>query len=369
MEIEVTQEKLSKALNLVSRIAVGAKATLPILANVLIRVNNGKMSLITTNLDMAIIDFVPVIDAKDGSITVPARLLTEFVQNLPSKEKISLKVDNNKIKISAGKYSSIINGAASEDFPELPEMDDKKSVIYKMPTDEFKSGLEQIVIAASGDTTRPALTGIYFNTYENDLYIAATDGYRLAERKFIDSVESEVKAIVPKASLQEVLRSIPEQEEEVEFLFDDSQVRFRMGETEIISKLIDGPFPDYRRLIPNDNNIKLVLDRDEFVRIVKMAGLFARESNRVICCETDSEKKVLTVSSISNEIGENKSEISTEVKINGNVKVDSRYLLEALNVCEEEQVKFEFGDNGVPPILIMNAKSKNYRHIVMPLDM
>ncbi|MBQ3326055.1 DNA polymerase III subunit beta [Candidatus Saccharibacteria bacterium] len=369
MEIEVTQEKLSKALNLVSRIAVGAKSTLPILANVLIRVEKNKVSLITTNLDMAIIDFVPVISAKDGVITVPARLLSEFVQNLPSKEKITITQDGSKVKISAGKYSSVINGIAADDFPELPEIDTKSSVTYQMPTDEFKSGLEQIIIAASGDTTRPALTGIYFNTYENDLYIAATDGYRLAERKYITGVESEVKAIVPKASLQEVLRSIPEVSEEVEFMFDDSQVRFRIGETEIISKLIDGPFPDYKRLIPDDNNIKLVLDREELIRIVKMAGLFARESNRVIVCETDSDKGIFSVSSISNEIGENKSEINTDIKISGNVKVDSRYLLEALSVCDEEQVKFEFGDNGVPPILIMNADSKNYRHIVMPLDM
>ena len=368
MEIEVAQEKLSRALNLVSRVAVGAKSTLPILTNVLIKVESGKVSLITTNLDMAIIDFVPVISAKDGAITVPARLLTEFVQNLPTKEKIKISVDGNKVKIESGKYSSTINGVAPDDFPELPEIDDKKTVVYQMPTAEFKAGLEQVIIAASGDTTRPALTGVYFNTSDGDLYVAATDGYRLAEKQFIKGVESDIKVIVPKSSLQEVLRSIPENIDDVEFLFDDSQVRFRMGEIEIISKLIDGTFPDYRRLIPSDNNVKLVLDREELIRIVKMAGLFARESNRVIVCETNKEEGVLSVSSIANEVGENKSDISTEVKLDGNVKVDSRYLLEALNVCEEDQVKFEFGDNGVPPILIMNAKNKGYRHIVMPLD-
>ncbi|MBR3233564.1 DNA polymerase III subunit beta, partial [Candidatus Saccharibacteria bacterium] len=368
MELEVSQEKLAKALNLVSRVAVGAKSTLPILTNVLIKANKGKVSLTTTNLDMAIIDYIPVISAEDGAITVPARLLAEFAQNLPHKEKIKIKSDNNKVKITAGKYSSVINGIAPDDFPELPEIDEEKSVTYKMPVDEFKAGLEQIVIAASGDTTRPALTGVYFNTDDGNLYIAATDGYRLAEKLFIKGVESEVKAIVPKATLQEVLRSISDDVEEVECIFDDSQVRFRMGEVEIISKLIDGTFPDYRRLIPDDNNVKLVLDREELIRIVKMAGLFARESNRVIVCESSKDNGVLYVYSISNEVGENKSEINTEVKLDGKVKVDSRYLLEALSVCDEDKVKFEFGDNGVPPILIMNAKNKDYRHIVMPLN-
>ncbi len=368
MEIEVTQEKLSKALSLVSRIAVGAKSTLPILANVLIKVEGGKVSLTTTNLDMAIIDYLPVISAKDGAITVPARLLTEFVQNLPSKENVRISVNNNKVRIESGKYFSIINGVAPDDFPELPEIDDKKSVIYQMASMDFKAGLEQVISSASGDTTRPALTGVYFNTFEGSLYIAATDGYRLAEKQFIKGVESEIKVIVPKSSLQEVLRSIPDYIDGLEFLFDDSQVRFRMGEIEIISKIIDGTFPDYRRLIPTDNNIKLVLNRAEFIRIVKMASLFARESNRVIVCETNKENNTLSISSIANEVGENKSDISTKVEVDGVVKVDSRYLIEALSVCEEDEIKFEFNENGVSPILVMNAKNKNYRHIVMPLD-
>ena len=236
-----------------------------------------------------------------------------------------------------------------------------------MGVDEFKVGLSEVVVAASGDTTRPALTGVYFNTAEEALYIAATDGYRLAERMFIDKVKSDVSAIVPTASLQEVLRSIPEEVSEIGILFDDNQVRFRVGELEITSKLIDGTFPDYRQLIPKDNEIKIAVDRDELNRIVKMAALFARESNRAITCETDAEKGTFAVSSISNEVGENRSEIETEVKKSGKVKLDSRFLMDALNVLEEEKVKMEFA-LGSAPVLITNAKDKKYRHIIMPLN-
>ena len=367
MEIEVSQEKLARALNVVSRVAVGAKSTLPILSNVLIRVDDSKVSFITTNLDMAVVDYVPVISAKDGTITVPARLLAEFVQNLPRGEKIKLMVDGTKVKTSAGKYSSVINGVAADDFPELPEIDEKKAVIYRMGVDEFKVGLSEVVIAASGDTTRPALTGVYFNTDNNTLYVAATDGYRLAEREFISKVQSEVKAIVPTASLQEVLRSIPEDAEEIEILFDEAQVRFRMGELEITSKLIDGTFPDYRQLIPKNNEVKISVDRDELNRIVKIAALFARESNRAITCEADAEKGTFAVSSISNEVGENQSVLETKVDKSGKVKLDSRFLMDALNVLEEERVKMEFS-LGSTPVLLMNENDKKYRHIIMPLN-
>lgn len=367
MEIEVTQEKLSKALSAVSRVAAGSRSTLPILANVLIRAEKNKVCLIATNLDMAIVEYVPVISAKDGVITVPARLITEFVSNLPKGEKIKLKADGVKLKITSGKYTSTINGASADDFPELPEIDEEQAVKYKIGVDEFKVGMSEIVVAASNDTTRPALTGVYFNTDNNILYIAASDGYRLAERKFISDVSSEVKVIVPTASLQEVLRSLSDDMEEIELVFDELQARFRMGEIEITSKLIDGTYPDYRRLIPEETDIEIVLDRAELTRITKMAAVFSREANQTIICEVDSDKGIFSVSSILNEAGENRSEIEVKADKSGKVKVDSRYLMSALNSLEEDKLRFGMSVK-MAPVLIRNEKSNDYRHIVMPLN-
>jgi len=367
MEIEVTQEKLARALNVVSRVAMGAKSTLPILSNVLIKAVGKKVSLTTTNLDMVVVDFIPVISASDGVITVPARLLAEFVSNLPHGEKVKIKVDGTKVKISAGKYSSVINGAAANDFPELPEVDKDKTVVYKMGVDEFKTGISEVIIATSGDTTRPALTGVYFNTAENNLYVAATDGYRLAERTFIENVKSEVMAIVPTATLQEVMRSISDDVEEIEMVFEENQVKFRMKEIEITSMLIDGSFPDYRQLIPSSTEIEVVLDRSELLRITKMAAIFSRESSRAISCEADASKGIFSVASISNEVGENISEIETKITDSGIVKLDSRFLMDALNVLEEDKIRFGFSAN-VTPAVLRNEKSKKYVHIIMPLE-
>ena len=365
MKIKVTQEKLSKALNNVSRIAIG-RVTLPILNNVLIRVDNKKVSLVTTNLDMAIMDFLPVSSSEDGVVTVPAKLLAEFVSNLPKGETIEISSKDTKVDIKAGKYSSTINGTLADDFPELPEIEEKKAVVYKIGIDEFKASVGQVIIASSNDLTRPALTGVYFNTYDGKLAIAATDGYRLAEKVIIDKVESEVKAIVPSSSLQEVLRSISDDVEEVEISFNEDLVRFRLGEVEIISKLIDASYPDYQKLIPKDNEVKVTLDREELIRVTKLAALFARSAGGSIICETKTPDTFL-VKSVANEFGENDSEIKTVVEKDGRVNFNSRFLIDALNSLESKEIEFEFS-NRVSPTLLRNTKDKKYTHIVMPLN-
>ena len=365
MKIKVTQEKLSKALNNVSRIAIG-KVTLPILNNVLIRVDNKKVSLVTTNLDMAIVDFLPVSSSEDGVVTVPAKLLAEFVSNLPKGEIIEVTSNDTKVTISAGKYSSTINGTLADDFPELPEIDEKESVTYKLSVDEFKSSMSQVIIASSNDMTRPALTGVYFCTLDHTLAIAATDGYRLTEKKLIDKVESEVKAVVPNSSLQEVLRSITDDAEEVEISFSNDLVRFRLGEIEVISKLIDASFPDYRRLIPKESKITVSLDREELSRVTKLAALFSRSVGGSIICET-SAPDVFAVKSIANEFGENSSQIETSVNQSGKVNLNSRFLIDALNALDEKTITFSFSDH-LAPIVLKNAKDNKYTHIIMPLN-
>ena len=365
MKIKCTQEKLAKALNNVSRIAIG-KATLPILKNVLIRVDDKKVSLIATNLDMAIIDYLPVSDSENGVITVPAKLLADFVSNLPKGETIEINSNDTKITISAGKYSSTINGTLADDFPELPEINEKKSTNFKINTDDFKVSMSQVIIASSNDLTRPALTGVYFNTNDNILAVAATDGYRLAEKKLLLKAEKEVKAVVPNSSVQEVLRSITDDAEEVEISFSEDLVRFRLGEVEIISKLIDAVYPDYKKLIPEKNDINLSLDREELLRVARLAALFSRSVGGQIICESKLPN-IFSVKSIANEFGENDSEIETEVSTEGKVNLNSRFLIDALNALEEPEIEFNFSSR-ISPIVLKNKKSDKYTHIIMPLN-
>ena len=365
MKIKVTQEKLCRALTYVSRIAVN-KSTLPILNNILIRVDDKKVSLITTNLDMAIIDYLPVSESENGVITVPARLITDFVSNLPKGENIEINSKDTKITIKAGKFSSIINGTLADDFPELPEIDQKKAVVFKISAEEFKNSISQVIIASSNDLTRPALTGLYFDTNGNSLFVVSTDGYRLAKKEMIKKVESEVKAIVPTSTLHEVLRMINDDTEEIEMSFNEDLVQFCLGETKIVSKLIDASYPDYTALIPKNNDTKIALDRDELIRTIKLAALFARSVDGSIVCEAKAPDS-FSVKSIANEFGENDSNLQTTINKDSKTRLNSRFFIDALNSIYTKEIVMEFSSS-VKPIVVYGKNDETYIHIIMPLN-
>ena len=365
MQVEVLQDRLAKALSVVSRVAASTKAGLPILSNVLLRADDKQLTLTATNMELATVEYVNAKCTKNGTITVPAKLLAEFVVNLP-QETVKLTAKGDKLTISAGQYKSTINGILADDFPELPKIDEKEAVSFKINVDIFKEAVNQVIIAASNDTTRPALTGVFFNTYEGALYIAATDGYRLADRKFVDKVKSEIAAIVPRDALQEVLRSIADNMDDIEVLITDSQIVFRMGEIEITSKLIDASFPDYRQLIPKDITSELELDKAELIRMTKVAALFARDSGGSITCEAKKDEGTFSVSAVASELGENSSSMKTDVLEDGKVALNSRYVLDALNATTEGKVIFGLSGK-LAPVVIKNQKSNDYTHIIMPL--
>lgn len=365
MKVEVLQDRLAKALSIVSRVAASTKAGLPILSNVLLRADDKQLVLTATNLELATVVYVNAKASKTGTITVPAKLLSNFVSNLP-KETINLSTDGEKLTIEAGGYKSLMNGIAADDFPELPSIDEKKAVTFKIPVDIFKESVNQVIIASSNDMTRPALTGVYLNTFEGTLYIAATDGYRLADKKFVENVKSEIKAIIPATAFREVLSSLSDDMEDIEVSIVDTLIRFRMGEVEIVSKLIDASFPDYRQLIPKKNNLSVELDKAELVRMTKVAALFAQESSGSIVCEAKKDDGTFSVSAVASEVGENSSAMKANISDDAKVTLNSRYLLDALNATTEDKVCIEISGK-ISPVVVKNVKTDDYTHIIMPL--
>lgn len=364
MELTLKQENISHALITVGRVA-SSKAGLPILGNILLRTDDNRLLVAATNLEMATTQYIGAKVIKPGAITVPARLISEFMSNLP-KENVDLKVVGNNLHIKCGKYSSIINGVVADDFPELPVINEKSSIKYSINTEDFKQAVGQTLITVSNDSTRPVLTGVYWHSFEGKLVLAATDGYRLSERILTDT-KSELSIIIPASTLQEVLRTISDETEEIEVLIDETQVRFRVNETEVISRLIDGNFPDYRQLLPKKSEIEFKINKNEFSRITKIAGLFARESGGSITLTADKANKLLSIHSIASELGENTSEAEAEVSSDGQVTLNSRYLSEALNVIDGSEIIFSFSGKLSPCILKSTESKTNYYHIIMPL--
>jgi len=364
MELTVTQENFSKALSAVGRVASN-KTGLPILSNILLRTDGNRLLVAATNLEVATTQYIGAKIIKPGAITIPARLISEFVSSLP-KDSIELRVVNSNIHVTSGKFHSVINGVIADEFPELPTINEESSISYSINADDFKQAVSQTIITASSDATRPVLTGVYWHSHEGSLYLAATDGYRLSERRLVET-SSEVSAIIPMTTLQEVLRTLGDDTDAVDILFDETQVRFRMNEAEIISRLVDGNFPDYRQLIPAQSDITATLNKQEFVRVTKIAGLFARESGGSVTLTVDEDAKSLSLHSIASEFGENTSELTAEIEGSGQVTLNSRYLSEALSVVEGDMLEFSFSGKLSPCILKSVKKDTNYYHVIMPL--
>ena len=363
MKLSIKQDNLAKALNAVGRIAT-ARVGLPILANVLIRTDENKLIVATTNLEVAIITKLNAQIKEQGAIAVPARLLTEFVGNLPHTN-IDLETDETKLKISAGGYKSVINSTVADDYPALPNSAEENS--FTIAADLLKSAISGVALVAGNDVTRPILTGVYFYSTDGQMYMAATDGYRLAERKMI-KLDNDFAAIIPSSTLADVTRLI-NNEKEIVVKYNDEQITFVTGETSITSRLIDGKYIDYQQLIPTQTNYTITVDRADFIKITKVAELFARETAGSIIIEGNPTEKTLSVRSITSQLGENTSSIEADIEVSGGedcmVSLNSKYLLDALNCIDGEKVAMKFNGKLSPVLLI--GQDDSYRHIIMPV--
>lgn len=362
MKLSVTQENFNKALSSVSRVAL-SRSTLPILSNILLKTNKGRLTVSATNLELAISqEVVGKIDS-EGSITVPARLTSEFVSSLPGG-KIEMELEGTKLRIKSEHSESTINGTDPGEFPTLPKIGNNS--VHKIAASDLKKAINQTVICASTDETRPILTGVYFYSQEKELLLVATDSYRLAEKR-ITKAKDDISLIIPGTALQELNRVIGDDETDVEVTFDESQVRFVTGDSEVVTKLIPGKYPDYRNLIPAESEVEFTVYRDEFINITKVASLFARESAGSITISVTKNGEI-SITSVASQMGENTSTAKVTTKGSGEVTLNSRYLLDALNSMTSKEVSMRFSGKVNPVVLTPVSKQKaDYQHIIMPL--
>lgn len=364
MKLRVTQERLAQALVLVGRVAT-TRSALPVLANVLLKAEKNQLLVVATNLEIAITQTIPGKIDQTGSITVPARLFSDYVSSIPT-DSIDLSMENNKLHIVAGDYTSTVNGVSAEEFPALPSIS-KNGHKFSIDAGELKQALQQTILAASNDETRPVLTGAYIHTHKGKIYIATTDSYRLAQKELSTKPESEFELISPASALNDVLRVIGEGTSgNVEVTYDESQIKFVYDGSQLITRQIDGVFPQYRQLIPDSSDVSFSINKQEFVNITKVASLFARESAGSISLEVSEQDQSVSITSVASQVGENTSKAQAKVKGEGKVTLNSRYLLEALGVIHENEVEFRFSGK-ISPCVLSPAKTKDYLHIIMPL--
>ncbi len=361
MKLKVTQENLTKALNYVARVA-STRGTLPVLANVLLSVEDNRLRLAATNLDIAISCHIGAQIQTGGSLTVPARLLQDLISSLPAGV-IELEQDDMRLKIRTDHYKSVINGVSAEEFPVMPAIE--KGIHWSIPAQTFKESLQQVILAASNDESRPVLTGLYIHVIDGKLYIASTDSYRLAEKR-LTKTDKDITLLIPASALQDLLRVLSDKSGELEIVCDQQQVLFKIADIELVARLIEGKYPDYRKLIPQNFSTTAILSRAEFTNVTKVTSLFARESAGSVVVSADESSGSVWVRAVASQLGENDASATAKVSGGGEITLNSRYLIEALQVIDSDEVKLAFNGK-LEPVVITAVEDDGYLHLIMPL--
>lgn len=373
MKLSCLQENLTRGLNTVGR-AVATRSTLPITQNILLSAEQSRLKLAATNLEMAITCWVGAKVKQKGEITVPARLLTDFVNSLPNDLiEINLPASGKIVELKSGHFQAHIHGIDAADFPPIPQIND--GITTTIEAASLRDGITQVAFAAATEESRPVLTGINTEFDGDQLNLVAADGFRLAVYKTTlnSRVKDKTAVIIPARTLSELGRLLGEQEEPVQITVNEkkSQVLFRLKDAEIVSQLIQGSFPNYSQVIPQSYTTRAVVDIGEFLRVTKMSSIFARDASGiarlVITPGSELAPGKVTVSAQAEEVGDNVGEVDAltdgeEAKIAFNVK----YLSDVLSVLPQAQIALELTTPSSPGT-IRPIGVDNYVHVVMPM--
>jgi DNA polymerase-3 subunit beta len=373
MRLTCLQENLSRGLSVVGR-AVATRTTLPITNNVLLETDQSRLRLTATNLEMATSCWIGAKVEEEGAITVPARLLTEFINSLPNdKIEVSLS-QRTTLELKCARFEARISGVDAKDFPPIPKVE--AGIATKVTVEALQRGISQVVFAAATEESRPVLTGVSAD-FEGDLLtLAAADGFRLAVHKLplAASVGQKTTVIIPSRTLAELNRLMVDQEEAVDITVDPdkSQALFRLKDIELVSQLVQGAFPNYAQLIPQSYTTRTVVEVAAFLRATKTAAIFARDGSgivRLMMVPGGGEMKPgkMTVAARSEEVGDDVGEMDAVIEgEEAKIAFNGKYLADVLGVLHEEQVALEITTPSSPGVL-RPVGVDNYVHVIMPM--
>ena len=373
-----TQENLKRAIGAVER-AAGRQSALPVLANVLLETEAGRLKLSATNLEIGIVAHIGAKVESEGSLTVPVKVLSQFIGNLPGTEVATLEEVAQSLSISCGGYRVKIKGLPATDFPIIPAKKNTSSI--ELPAQAFRTALSRLLPCVATQETRLELTGVHFLFSEKEVALAATDSFRLAEEivpleKFLDeTLLSEIGAIgsliLPATTLMEVSRAISPTQKTLSMTLDENQVFFEMEGVEVISRLILGKFPDYRQIMPQAFSFSAVIEKDVLLRSLKIASVFAAGE---IAVELAPDEEKVLVEAVSSGVGEQQADVPAKfLSGSGRLRVvfPPKSLLDGVGFMETSSIAFRGNTSGTPVALAMtdgDTPRTNFTYIMMPIQ-
>jgi len=375
MKVTVLQESLAHGLGLVSR-AVSPRSTLPVLSNVLVATDEGRLRLSATNLELGITCWIGAKIEEEGSTTVPARTVADLVATLPPEQvSLNLNTTNQTLNVRCGASNTDIKCIDAQEFPPLPVPDLEGAV--QLNVADFKEMIAQVVFAASVDEARPVLMGVLLNVDKDTITMAAADGFRLSVRKgtLSQAAAQPLTAIIPARALGELGRVASDGNEAISMVLPKGrgQVVFRMKDVEVVSQLIDGTFPDYQQIIPRSYKSRTILSTPALLKACKQAEIFAREGSNVarldIKSAGDLEPGSVEISAQSEETGSNETVVAATIEGVGLlIAFNVKYLREVLEVIKSPNVALETAAPNAPGV-VRPVGDDNFLHVIMPMHL
>ena len=376
MKVTVLQENLARGLGMVSK-AVSPRSTLPVLANVLIASDEGRLRLSATNLEMGITCWIAARIEEEGSTTVPARTFSDLVSTLPS-DQVLLRLDpqTQTLNVRGGTSTNDIKCIDAQEFPPLPVPDFEGAV--QINVGDFREMIHQVAFAASSDEARPVLMGVLVQVDKDKLTMAAADGFRLSVRKAVLSMPSNapVSAIVPAQALKELARVATEGDEPIYMVLPKGrgQVVFRVRDVEVVSQLIDGTFPDFQQIIPRSYKSRTLVSTSSLLKACKQAEIFAREGSNVArlnikSAQSEMQPSEVEISATSEETGKNETIVEATVDGSGLlIAFNVKFLREALEVIRTPNVALETSAPNAPGV-VRPVGDDQFLHVIMPMHL
>ncbi len=371
MKFKISQEKIKEGVSITGRVATKSMS-LPILKNIHLKTKDNFLSISATDLEVGVKWWSLIKIEENGETTIPLDVFSSFINLLPKEEKIDISSKDNNLSIHCNDYNTKIKGLSADDFPIIPQPEEKEEIVIK--TDNFLEGLKQVVDIPSNTKVKPEISGVYFQFKGKVLKLAATDSYRLAEKNIFlnQKTKEDFSFILPQKAAKEVL-NIFYNEDEIIIKFDNNQVLFesRMEETDhpkiqLSSKLIEGDYPNYEAIIPQEENTQILLERSEFLNKIKAASLFSGKVNEIIL-NVDSEENKIEIMSEDNDLGNYKTNIKGKVE-GGDVKIafNHRFLKDGLSQIKSSEIILSIKNENSPG-KITPVGNDDYLYVVMPI--
>ncbi|MEI9966454.1 MAG: DNA polymerase III subunit beta [Candidatus Moraniibacteriota bacterium] len=377
MKLLCTQENLSNALLALDRV-VGKQMSLPILSNILFETQKGRLKLSATNLEIGIMVGVGAKIESEGKLAVPAKVLAQFVHNLPQGEVITLESSQGYLKLTSGGYTLNIKVLDGQDFPIIPEY--KKEFPFSLPAQELKAALARLLFCVSTNESRPELSGVHIAFGERQIEVAATDSFRLGQEilplekpaiGYKNFREENPSLILPTATIQELMRVIGTETESLQIALEENQIFFEAENVRLVSRLINGRYPDYHQIIPEKFGLEVVLRKDDCIRALKIASGLSSFVSGEIALVLDPKKETATILSQSKEIGDNTSIFPLKASKGEEPMTfvfHPRYVMEGISALRSEEITFSANTPTTPVLLSESGeKATNYRYILMPI--